>query len=51
MFAHSGNPHTSGLPQWPAYDTAHRATMLLNEECQVVNDPQATERQVWEGVL
>jgi para-nitrobenzyl esterase len=50
-FAHSGNPNTSGLPQWPAYDTTRRATMLFNEECQVVNDPQATERQLWEGVL
>ncbi len=50
-FARSGNPNTSGLPQWPAYDTTHRATMLFNEECQVVNDPQATERQLWEGVL
>jgi para-nitrobenzyl esterase len=51
MYAHNGNPNTSGLSTWPAYDTAHRATMLFNEECQVVNDPQATERQVWEGVL
>ena len=51
MFARSGNPNTSGLSTWPTYDTAHRATMLFNEECQVVNDPQATERQAWEGVL
>jgi para-nitrobenzyl esterase len=50
-FARSGNPNTSGLPQWLAYDTTHRATMLFNEECQVVNDPQATERQLWERVL
>ena len=50
-FARSGNPNTSGLPQWPAYDTTHRATMLFNEECQVVNDPQSAERQLWEGVL
>jgi para-nitrobenzyl esterase len=51
MFARSGNPNTSGLPQWPAYDTTQRATMLFNEECQVVNDPQSNQRQVWEGVL
>ena len=51
MFARSGNPNASGLPQWPAYDATRRATMLFNEECQVVNDPQATERQVWQGVL
>ena len=51
MFARSGNPNASGLPQWPTYDAKHRATMLFNEECQVVNDPQATERKLWEGVL
>ena len=51
MFARSGNPNVSGLLQWPTYDATHRATMLFNEECQVVNDPQATERQLWEGVL
>ncbi len=51
MFARNGNPNASGLSTWPAYDTAHRATMFFNEECQVVNDPQATERQAWEGVL
>jgi para-nitrobenzyl esterase len=51
MYAHTGNPHASGLPQWPAYDGTQRATMLFNEECQMVNDPQVTERQVWEGVL
>jgi para-nitrobenzyl esterase len=50
-FARSGNPNTSALPNWTAYDTTLRATMLFNEACQVVNDPQATERQLWEGVL
>jgi para-nitrobenzyl esterase len=50
-FARSGNPNTSGLPHWPAYDSMQRATMLFNEACQVLNDPQAAERQVWEGVL
>ena len=51
MYACTGNPHAAGLPQWPAYYDTQRATMLFNEECQVVNDPQAVERQVWEGIL
>jgi para-nitrobenzyl esterase len=50
-FARNGNPNTSGLSHWPAYDSTHRATMLFNEACQIVNDPQAAERQIWEGVL
>jgi para-nitrobenzyl esterase len=50
-FARGGNPNTPDLPQWPSYDTEHRATMLFNEECQAVNDPQSAERQLWQGIL
>ncbi len=50
-FARGGNPNAPGLPHWPTYGTERRATMLFNEECQVVNDPQSAARQLWEGVL
>jgi para-nitrobenzyl esterase len=40
-FARSGNPG------WPAYTLAERATMILDEECKVVNDPCREERLVW----
>jgi len=43
-FARSGNPNTSGLPQWPAYETQSRATMIFNDECKVVDDPGKAER-------
>lgn len=43
-FAHSGNPNHLGLPQWPAYDTSTRTTMIFNNECKVVNDPGKDER-------
>jgi para-nitrobenzyl esterase len=29
-FARSGNPNASGLPDWPAYDTAKKNRMILN---------------------
>jgi para-nitrobenzyl esterase len=29
----------------------HRATMLFDEECRVVDDPQAAERRVWQELL
>jgi carboxylesterase type B len=35
--------------EWPAYVTEQRATLLFNEEYQVVNDPQGAECQVWKG--
>jgi len=34
----------AGLPQWPAYDPGSRATMILNDECHVGNDPGKAER-------
>jgi para-nitrobenzyl esterase len=43
-FARTGNPSHPGIPKWPAYDTISRATMIFNDECQVVNDPSRDER-------
>jgi para-nitrobenzyl esterase len=43
-FARSGNPNHKGLPNWPAFKTDQRATMVLDNECQVVNDPHGEER-------
>jgi para-nitrobenzyl esterase len=46
-FARTGNPNHSGLPHWPAYTTADRATMTFDTTCRVVNDPGSAERQFW----
>lgn len=43
-FARSGNPNHKGLPHWPAFDAAKRATMEFNDECQVADDPNHEER-------
>jgi para-nitrobenzyl esterase len=43
-FARTGNPNVPGLPHWPFYDTATRATMIFNDDCKVVNDPGKEER-------
>jgi para-nitrobenzyl esterase len=50
-FARSGNPNTPGLPKWPAYSRAQRATMILNVESRVVNDPDRATRLIMEKVL
>ena len=44
-FARTGNPSHKDLPKWPAFDTKQRATMILDNECQVVDDPNGEERQ------
>ena len=43
-FARGGDPNHKGLPHWPAFDTAKRATMVFNNDCKVVNDPYGEER-------
>ncbi len=43
-FAHTGNPSHKGLPNWPAFNTDQRPTMIFNNECKTVNDPGKEER-------
>lgn len=38
-FARTGNPSQKGLA-WPAYDTPNRYTMILDDKCEVVDDPR-----------
>jgi para-nitrobenzyl esterase len=47
-FARAGNPNTDELPQWPAYDVNHRATMVFNVDSKVQNDPYSEIRQILE---
>ena len=44
-FARTGNPKHKGLPNWPAFNMSQRATMILNTECKVVNDPYGEARR------
>lgn len=46
-FARDGVPLVSGQPEWPAYDSVRRATMLIDAQCRVVDDPDAAERRLW----
>jgi para-nitrobenzyl esterase len=43
-FARNGNPNCKGLPKWNPYTASERATMILDNECKVVNDPNREER-------
>lgn len=44
-FVHRGDAATPALP-WPRYDTARRATMVLDACCEVVGDPAGLETRV-----
>jgi para-nitrobenzyl esterase len=43
-FARTGNPNHPGLPEWKPYDRTERATMILNYNSELVNDPQREDR-------
>jgi para-nitrobenzyl esterase len=45
-FARSGNPNHKGLPTWASFDTTKRATMILDNECKLVNDPHGEEQRL-----
>ncbi len=47
-FARTGKPGATGQPEWLAYDTTRRPTMLINAECKLVDDPWSMERKLWE---
>jgi para-nitrobenzyl esterase len=47
-FARTGHPAAQGQPNWPAYDLTRRATMEIDAQCRVVDDPFGKERELWE---
>jgi para-nitrobenzyl esterase len=46
-FARTGNPATTGLPDWPAYTAEKRAVMVFDRECRTVTDPDRDARLLW----
>ncbi|MFP6809148.1 MAG: carboxylesterase/lipase family protein [Pseudomonadales bacterium] len=48
-FARTGNPAGGSVGEWPAYKTDSRATMLLSTEPGIVEAPNETTRQIWQG--
>jgi para-nitrobenzyl esterase len=49
-FARTGSPNTSLTPKWPAYNTDQRATMIINDEWKVANDPRHDVRLVMQSL-
>jgi para-nitrobenzyl esterase len=46
-FARTGNPAHPALPAWPTYSANQRDTMIFNDTCIVVVDPDGEARQLW----
>ncbi len=49
-FARTGKPAAKGQPDWPAYTAESRATMEIDADCRIVNDPYPLERKLWERI-
>jgi para-nitrobenzyl esterase len=50
-FARSGDPGHAGIPSWPTYDTAKRATLVFDRACELAHAPLDAERAAWDGVI
>ena len=51
-FARSGRPAHEALPDWAPYTQERRATMVLAAEgCELVDDPRAAERVLWDATI
>jgi para-nitrobenzyl esterase len=37
------------VPDWYPYTAARRATMIVDTECKLVDDPYRIEREFWQG--
>ena len=46
QFMRTGDPNGGGLPQWPAYTIENGETMILDDVCEVKNDPDRDARAV-----
>ncbi len=45
-FMKTGNPNCKSLPEWPAFTVANGETMILNDNCEVKNDPDREGREM-----
>ncbi len=45
-FMRTGNPNVQGLPKWPVYTPEKGETMILNDKCEVQNDPDREARKL-----
>ena len=49
-FARAGDPANDAIPTWPSYTAERRATMVLDDACKVVDDPDGEVRPLWSRV-
>ncbi len=48
--ARTGNPNNPKMPAWPQYELDRRATMVIDAQTRVVDDPRGAERRLFAAV-
>jgi para-nitrobenzyl esterase len=46
-FGRTGSPACESAPAWPNYDTDARATLLINRNDSIADDPDGAVRAAW----
>jgi para-nitrobenzyl esterase len=46
QFMKTGDPNCEGLPEWPVFTAENGETMILNDICEVQNDPDREGREL-----
>jgi len=44
QFARTGKPGHMGMPEWLPFETERRSTMILDNECRLLKDPEREQR-------
>ena len=50
-FAKTGKPRAEGLPEWTPYDAEHHATLVIDDESQMIDDPTRERRLAMQAAL
>ncbi len=50
-FARTGNPNHRYLQGWEPFDDVRRATMILNDQCRLVDDPYGKEQRLLHSIV
>jgi len=50
QFIRTGTPNGGGLPDWPRYSSERRATLIIDRESHVAEDPGGAARRMWPAI-
>ena len=46
QFMRTGDPNCASMPEWPVFTVENGEVMILNDKCEVQNDPDREGREM-----